>query len=403
VEERRNKSGEVSSQLLDHFEFLRSIPFFKNISDDELRTIARFCREEEFSPGQVLFRENDEADCLYVVLEGEVEVWKAFGSSDAEAIAVNGRGNIVGEVALIDDLPRSATVVSRGTSRALRIDEQDFHQLLEESHEIALSMLRSLSAMVRQSNDSFLADLIAKNRQLEEAYRELQETQQELVRQERLSILGKFSSMILHDIRKPMATILANADLLAMNKGLDEKAVECVDRIRRGIDELGSLTREVLDFSRGTIRLEQKTVDMDSFMGKVEEVVRQHFPTGAVNTTVATSYHGQARFDVARMLRVLFNLSDNARKAMGSSGKFSIEVKREGNGLVFIVRDTGEGMSEEILANIYEPFFSSSKGGGSGLGLVIVKNIVEAHGGSLKVESSPGKGTVITISIPLGI
>jgi signal transduction histidine kinase len=142
---------------------------------------------------------------------------------------------------------------------------------------------------------------------------------------------------------------------------------------------------------------------MDSFMGKVEEVVRQHFPTGAVNTTVATSYHGQARFDVARMLRVLFNLSDNARKAMGSSGKFSIEVKREGNGLVFIVRDTGEGMSEEILANIYEPFFSSSKGGGSGLGLVIVKNIVEAHGGSLKVESSPGKGTVITISIPLGI
>jgi signal transduction histidine kinase len=350
----------------------------------------------------VVFLEHDRADCLYVVIEGEVEVWKAHGTPNAETIAVHGAGSIVGEMALIDNLPRSATVVSRGRTRALYINEQDFRQILKENPEIALAMLRSLSAMVRQSNDSFLADLIARNRQLEDACRELQEMQRELVRKERLSILGKFSSMILHDLRKPMSTILANTDLLSLNEGLDEKAAECVRNIRLGIEEFRSLTRDFLDFSRGDIRLEEKTVGMDDFMSKVKEVVRQSFLTGAVDTTVETRYHGQARFDVERMLRVFFNIADNAKKAMGDSGAFSIEAKREEGRLVFVVRDTGEGMTPEILGNIYEPFFSSSRGGGTGLGLVIVKNIVEAHGGSLQVDSSPGSGTSVTISIPLG-
>ena len=86
---------------------------------------------------------------------------------------------------------------------------------------------------------------------------------------------------------------------------------------------------------------------------------------------------------------------------MCREGMFSIIAEKQGDALLFIITDTGDGMTPEVLEHIFEPFYSSSQGGGTGLGMVIVKNIVDAHEGSLKVESAPGKGTKVTISLPL--
>jgi len=110
---------------------------------------------------------------------------------------------------------------------------------------------------------------------------------------------------------------------------------------------------------------------------------------------------GRRFFDEERMGRVLFNLSDNARKAMGSSGRFTIIVGREGDDLVFLIEDNGEGMSEEVLEHIFEPFYSRSPQGGTGLGMLIAQSIVKAHKGTLRVDSTPGSGTRIHINLPL--
>ncbi len=97
----------------------------------------------------------------------------------------------------------------------------------------------------------------------------------------------------------------------------------------------------------------------------------------------------------------MMNLAENARKALAGKGIFSISANKEEQTIQFIIKDNGEGMSPDTQKHIFEPFYSSSRGGGTGLGMVIVKNIVEAHEGELDIVSSPGKGTEIKISIPL--
>jgi len=106
-------------------------------------------------------------------------------------------------------------------------------------------------------------------------------------------------------------------------------------------------------------------------------------------------------FDQERVFRVFMNLSENARKALGRSGEFSIIAEQQGNSLVFFVEDNGEGMEQKILEHIFEPFYSFSSSGGTGLGMAIVKSIVEAHEGTINVESEKGIGTKIRIALPL--
>jgi signal transduction histidine kinase len=101
------------------------------------------------------------------------------------------------------------------------------------------------------------------------------------------------------------------------------------------------------------------------------------------------------------MFRVFLNLADNARKAMPQGGRFSISAAKSDQSLVFEVSDTGVGMSPEVQRRIFEPFFSFSEAGGTGLGMSIVKSVVEAHHGTLAVHSAPKSGTTFRVTLPI--
>jgi two-component system phosphate regulon sensor histidine kinase PhoR len=108
----------------------------------------------------------------------------------------------------------------------------------------------------------------------------------------------------------------------------------------------------------------------------------------------------QAIFDPNRMRRVLFNLLENSRKAIQTDGQVQFKASRKADQLVFTIEDDGEGMSEQVQNQIFEPFYSSSSEGGTGLGMLIVKHIVDAHKGTIQIESKIQEGTKITVSIP---
>ena len=227
-------------------------------------------------------------------------------------------------------------------------------------------------------------------------------TQHALLRRERLSNLGKFSAMILHDIRNPVFTVKTYLDiLLLMRDELPEKANKHLASVRLEMDRLNSIANELLDYSGDDIRLSMNIIDLRQFMNRVKEVIKRKFNSKKIELHLENRYEGMAVFDQERMFRALYNLCDNACKAMASSGRFSIIIQKEDNDLVFLLDDTGEGMSTEVLEHIFEPFYSSSGQGGTGLGMLIVKNIVEAHDGTLNIDSTPGKGTHIRIAIPL--
>lgn len=384
------------------FQFLKETEFCREMPDADIMAIVRHCHEGSFEPKQVVFYENEDADRVFLILMGEVEVWKAYGSHDADMLAVLGKGRLFGEMALIDRLPRSATVISSAYTRVLYIEAGDFQTILTENAAIALSMVRSLSAMVRKSNENFLEDLKVRNRQLEEAYDALKKAQDELLRQERLSNLGKFSSMILHDIRNPIQVIKMYLDILRMGEKLPEPAEAHLSTIRSEADRLNGIANELLDYSRGEIRLSAAPVDCARFMARLEDALTRRFRSGRVVIDMECHYRGFVVLDQERMLRVLLNLADNSRKAMGNHGRFAITARKEQNTLVLLIADDGEGMSAEILGHIFEPFYSCSRQGGTGLGMLIVKSIVEAHGGTIEIDSAPCEGTRIRIALPLG-
>jgi len=384
-----------------YFHFLRKVPFFQNLNDEDIREIMRYCREEELSPGQVIFYEGDTADRFYIVLEGEVEVWKDYDSPYADLLAVHGINKLFGEMALVDDLPRSATVVTRTRTRMLYINEEEFQRLLKENSLVALAIIRSLSAMVRKSNQSFVEDLRERNRQLQKAYDELQAAQAELLRNERLTTLGKFSSMILHDIRNPISVIKAYADMLKLSSSENSKDCKYIDKISFETERLNQLANELLDYSRGEIRLDMGIVSIPDFFREICEFTEHRLSSKEVRVECSYDYDGQVIMDHQRMLRVFSNLLENARKAMGRSGNCRVTAVRKNEMVKFTVQDDGSGMSPEVLEHIFEPFYSSSPNGGTGLGMAIVKSVVEAHQGTIDIDSTEGEGTEVSIKLPL--
>lgn len=384
----------------EYFGFLREVYFFKDLSDDEVSGIEALCKEDRFERGAVIFRENAPAERFFIVLDGMVEVWKDYASPTPDLLAVHGQGHLFGEMALIDDLPRSATVVAKTDTTVLYLYRHEFDRMLRENTAVALSILRSLSAMVRKSNQSFVDDLRRRNEELEAAYRELQAAQGELLRAERLSTLGKMSSMILHDIRNPISILRGLAEMIQLVADQPDKVREYAASSVRETDRLSGLANELLDYSRGEIRLDVGVVPIDELFDRVIGVTGERLESRGVEVRLENEVSEPVLMDEERMARVLVNLCDNARKAMGDGDRLTLRATREGDELVLTVADTGAGMEGEVVRRVFEPFYSSSASGGTGLGMVIVKNVVEAHHGSIAVESTPGAGTTVTMRLP---
>jgi signal transduction histidine kinase len=387
--------------MVDFFDLLKKVYFFTDLTESELKKIANVCHKESVPTGGIVFLEGSAADKFYIVVSGAVEVWKDYNKSNAEMLAVHGPGHMFGEMALIDDKPRSATIASGAPSVLLHIRRNDFQKIIKENASIALSVMRSVSEMVRKSNESFVEGLREQNVELERAYKELKETQGELIRAEKLSAVGKFSSLILHDIRNPLSILRGYAEMMLLHPEDNEKVKKNVSKIINEADRINRIASELLDYARGEIRLNISVVDMSEFMTQFIESISDKFAALKINIKTNLKFKGSILFDKERMNRVFMNLATNSAKAMPKGGDFSISLYERDNFLYFDVSDTGEGMSEDTMKKIFEPFFSVSKSGGTGLGMSIVKSIIEAHDGVLTVASKETEGSTFTIALPI--
>ncbi len=386
----------------DYKELLRSVYFLRNLQDSDLELVAERCSEQQFAPGETIFREGDRGERFYIILSGDVEIWKRDPQLGEQLLAIQGPGEMFGEIALVDDLSRSATVMARGPVRALYLTRERLDEVLDASSSVGRSLLRSLASMVRESNRHYLEDLRARNRKLEQAYRRLEATQNELLRAERLSTLGKFSGMLLHDLRNPLSVLRGFAELIYNHHADPERVRRYAARIVKEAERLDELTTELLDYSRGEIRLELQPVSIDALFATVRSWFESSERESEITLKVRNELSDTVLLDEKRMLRVLWNLVENAAKAMPKGGDLVLEaVTEEDERLCITVRDTGFGMTEEVRARVFEPFFSTAHGGGTGLGMVVVRTVVEAHGGSVSLSSEPNHGTTVRLRLPL--
>jgi len=381
---------------------ISQIDTFAELSKDDLAALAGICHVAQYPPRVVIAREGFEAESLFALTTGTVGIWVDYGTDNADLLAVREAPCLVGEMSVADQLPRSATIITGSPVEGYTIDADAFHQLLEERGRIALSLMKGISRLVRSSNDSFVSELRGRNEELMKANDELRDAHRQLVRQERLSSLGKFSSMILHDLRNPLSVIKGYADMLELKlENMSEDLHKYASQIRRETARLSGLTGEWLDFSRGEIRLGYSAVTMDSLFAQLKENAGPRLSSKGLDVRWDNRFEGTVLLDSERITRVMLNLLDNSRKACNRKGSVTVSAVQEGDRLILSVEDDGVGMNEETMNHVFEPFYSTSDGGGTGLGMHIVKTVVDAHDGVVDIVSSPGQGTKITISLPL--
>ena len=168
-----------------NIEVLRSLPFLKEAGKDIVEGLAKAAVEKNFQPGQVIFQEGSTGNELYLVVEGLVEVIKGHGA-DEMLLARRGLGDFFGEMSLIEASPRFATIRALEPTRLLELSEQNLRSVLLQQPLILYGMVREISARLREADLQMITDLQRKNRDLAQAYHELQEAQAALVEKERL-------------------------------------------------------------------------------------------------------------------------------------------------------------------------------------------------------------------------
>lgn len=216
---------------------------------------------------------------------------------------------------------------------------------------------------------------------------------------ERLTSIGRLLSGVMHDMRTPLTVISGYVQLMA---GAPDAATreDHARLILKQFDALSAMQREVLEFARGERSILLRKVYLTKFFGDIEKQLAQELAGTEVALAMELDDRGIARFDEAKITRVMHNLVRNAAEAMRPrGGKVTIRAYRDGVDLVVSVSDTGKGIPKEIEGRLFQSFVTSGKRGGTGLGLAIVKKIVDEHGGRIEVESSE-KGAKFTIRLP---
>jgi signal transduction histidine kinase len=230
----------------------------------------------------------------------------------------------------------------------------------------------------------------------------IQRARSELVHAERLATIGKMAAHITHEIRNPLSSIGLNIELLEEEvaaSGGDRESAQLVAAIKGEVERLSRIAEQYLSVARRPRpRLERERVE--DLVGEMLAFVRPELDrAGVVSRLDAEPDLPEVDLDESQLRQALLNLIRNAREAMPKGGELAISVTRVDSGVEIRIDDTGTGVPEDVRAAIFDPFFTT-KQRGTGLGLAVTREIIEAHAGVISCEPREQKGTRFRILLP---
>ncbi len=228
----------------------------------------------------------------------------------------------------------------------------------------------------------------------------IQSARQELIRQERISTIGRLSSSIVHDLRNPLAAIYGGAEIMVDSEIAPPQLKRLAGNIYRASRRIQELLQDLVNVGRG------KTEGAEMCrLSEVAAAARDSLAPAAdaqsVRVTVDIQDSIELPLERARVERVFINLIDNAIEAMEQGGAVRISASLTPENVTIEVADNGPGISPDIRDHLFQPFVSAGKKNGLGLGLALSRQTVLDHGGDMWVESAAGRGARFFIRLPL--
>lgn len=350
----------------NYLKSLQGVDLFESFSEEELKSLAPGIQEVQCQSGETLFSEGEPGQEIFILLEGSLKIWK-----EGRFITSLQPVDYIGEMAILEDKPRSATVKATEPSRLLKISGKDFQKYLGRQPRSLVSLMKNLSRRIRQDTMLIAAEFEKTNimvhdmRNILSTFLLLNSVDKEVA-----SEAGHRSIQIMQEARKNLASLMDEA--LAHSKRLhyappQEKSCLC------------RLLSEMLEFDFAIQPdLQDKQVDLSVL----------HKPPVLSFT----------KLDIRR---VITNLVLNAAQASAPRATIEIEVDSTDQDAIVHVRDSGCGIAPHLREKIFEPRFTT-RPHGYGLGLASCRQIItEKHGGTLVFESEPEKGSTFTFTLPL--
>jgi signal transduction histidine kinase len=260
--------------------------------------------------------------------------------------------------------------------------------------------IRGLNANLENRIDAALADLQAKNAELESLVEHNSLLREELSQQERLAVAGQLTATFAHEVGTPLNLVNSHLQLLEGQEDLTEKTRDRLGVIHSQIQRVGEIVRRLLDMTRRP-QLKQEAVSLNDLVDGLQRLWLPTLTAHGVDFDLDSPTNVVVSADRKQMEQLFINLVNNAVDAMPTGGHIQMRVRPAGPGWSVELLDSGQGIPADVLPKVFKPMFTTKpEGKGTGLGLSICREIVRTHGGEIRIESKVGQGTTVIFNLP---
>ncbi len=383
-------------------------PFLRMLATAGRDLLSQLMTEEQYSRGEIVFKEGDLGDAMYIIWSGRAAVVKDDFQSPT-ILGYRGVGEIIGEMALLEDQPRSASIVALESLRALKIRREDFEKLLASNPTMGLSILGTLSARLRAADNARKSSSQTETHLIRQVS-ELQTEKQQLLELERLR--QDTIDLIVHDLRHPISSIFGAIKILEMVLPEDilEANKQLLNIANANCDNLQLMVDSLLDGARmeaGDTRLKLSTIDLPNLIKNA--ISKTGIITDMENISVAFTPPKEVpaiAADEEKLSRVMSNLLNNAIKYTPAGGQVTVTIESQNGQVQVSINDTGPGILPKDRERIFERFAQLSgdqpRVTGFGLGLAFCRLAIETHGGKIWVEDGENDiGSRFAFTLPV--
>jgi signal transduction histidine kinase len=387
-------------------ELLRNFSFFASFSIEHLEQIAETAPRVSFRANTVVFRQGDHSTTMYLILKGSVRIEREDPDGESISVGQLAEHQIFGELAMLSEEPRQATVTAMFDSEFLVIDRDMMLTIIRKSNaEEILDVFSALSTQMRDANDREFQQVLARK------------TIGAQMEAEKQRALTQMVAGVAHEINTPLGIINTAVSIMARELAVPTEITtqraadiaESLELIRRNVERADQLVQDFKKVSISQLTAEKETLNISEVVEETIGLVLVSLKRNKISIKV----HDKLKVDQRKWVgyrgflsQILINFLSNIERYaypndMGGVVDIDLEVLEDGCYRIK-VSDHGKGIPEENISHIFEPFFTTGRGiGGTGLGLAIVHNLAtNALKGRIDVKSELGKGTDFILVLP---